>query len=737
MYDFSTYKPFMDQLRDDKINPLVILDYQNPLYDGGATPYSDAAYAAWVNYVKAVLNYFGSRISYVEVWNEPNGGWFDDHGGACVDVVGGHATRQKPTCYAHLLQVTYQAVKSIRPDVGVVGGVLYQVDTNYLEQVFQAGGMPYMDIISDHPYGATPEDGTADTQQIGMENLIKQYNNGNPKPIWATEVGWESSVVGYQNQADYLVRSAVLSLAAGVQKYFWYDFMNDHDEYGGIHTHGLFDEENSAGQYPPKPSATAYKVLTQQVGTKSFVRSEIVGSGIYDKLFSNDLRVVWSTAGNQQIYVQTANQLTVTSMTGATQTVTPVNGVATLTASADPIYIQGAASRVLAAGSGGTVTGMETQAPASTVNLSAEGRSDWATWAAATATSYDRKSTGGSQISNYTLLGTGSASKSGGGAPTVSWSDGTPDAGGTNTAGAYTAGANNGFQLTVPADTTKRAVKLYVNSWHATGQLVATLSDGSGSYLDTSVSSSSGTSAGVYTLIYQANSANQTLTLKWTTSTDFGGGGVVLEAATLGPAFSTGVEPNDLAPTWNSAVDNAAYPAGGLVNVTGVCCGMTAPEAYVDNGAPLSNHSGTQSLLYSGSGTTSSGADHAYLKVFDLSGKNLVVGPGTTLTYWIDPESSANSYGYASGGNSTCVAVDLIFTDNTNLRDSGAVDQNGNRAHPSYQCGHLTLDTWNRVTVNLGAVANGKTISRVDIGYDQANVTGGYRGHIDDISVID
>ena len=52
------------------------------------------------------------------------------------------------------------------------------------------------------------------------------------------------------------------------------------------------------------------------------------------------------------------------------------------------------------------------------------------------------------------------------------------------------------------------------------------------------------------------------------------------------------------------------------------------------------------------------------------------------------------------------------------------------------QCGHLTLDTWNRVTVNVGAVANGKTISRVDIGYDQANGAGGFRGHFDDVSIL-
>ncbi len=37
--------------------------------------------------------------------------------------------------------------------------------------------------------------------------------------------------------------------------------------------------------------------------------------------------------------------------------------------------------------------------------------------------------------------------------------------------------------------------------------------------------------------------------------------------------------------------------------------------------------------------------------------------------------------------------------------------------------------------MKLGAAANGKQISQIDIGYDQAANTGGYRGLIDDIRI--
>ena len=46
------------------------------------------------------------------------------------------------------------------------------------------------------------------------------------------------------------------------------------------------------------------------------------------------------------------------------------------------------------------------------------------------------------------------------------------------------------------------------------------------------------------------------------------------------------------------------------------------------------------------------------------------------------------------GDDGTCVAVDMIFTDGSNLRDAGAVDQSGNPLRPAQQCGHLTMDQW-------------------------------------------
>jgi len=194
-------------------------------------------------------------------------------------------------------------------------------------------------------------------------------------------------------------------------------------------------------------------------------------------------------------------------------------------------------------------------------------------------------------------------------------------------------------------------------------------------------------------------------------------------------SFSSGLESGQPQPTWTDTVDTTG---GGDNNVVGLCCGLSGPEAGVRTGE--TSHTGTSSLMYSGD---ADGSDpHAYLKVFDLSGSPLAIGTSKTLSYWIYPQSNATTpYVPAGSDDSTCVAIDLIFTDGSTLRDSGAVDENGNRIHPADQCGHLTLDTWNHVTVNLATNNSNKEINRILIGYDQPSGSGGYRGYIDDITI--
>ncbi|GAA0545454.1 hypothetical protein GCM10010172_28880 [Paractinoplanes ferrugineus] len=190
--------------------------------------------------------------------------------------------------------------------------------------------------------------------------------------------------------------------------------------------------------------------------------------------------------------------------------------------------------------------------------------------------------------------------------------------------------------------------------------------------------------------------------------------------------FNTSFETTDPRPNWENTAGN-----GGIANIGGIVSSVTVPELGVRN-VPRAL-GGTNVLLYSGMDNSTT-RSFAYLQAYGLS--KVSVRPTTKLSYKIQPLSAATFAGI-SGNNSTCVGIDLVFSDGSTLRDSGAKDQRGNLMHPGGQCNKLTLDTWNDVVVDLGAVAAGRTVTRINVGYDQAVNTGGYRGYIDEVKFTD
>jgi predicted GH43/DUF377 family glycosyl hydrolase len=177
---------------------------------------------------------------------------------------------------------------------------------------------------------------------------------------------------------------------------------------------------------------------------------------------------------------------------------------------------------------------------------------------------------------------------------------------------------------------------------------------------------------------------------------------------------STSFENGQRMPDWASVADTD--PGGGGVS------NVTSPGAMVMDQEEA--HSGDGSLSYSGT-ATGAAQDYAYMKVFDLSSAPLTVTSHDTISYWIYPEDE----------EATCESVDMVFTDGTALRNLGVTDERGSPLTPSGQCGTLAIDQWNLVTADIGSVAAGKQISRIDIGFDSPGASGSFQGYIDDVSL--
>ncbi len=336
------HEVFMERLKESAIKPFIIFSYTNKFYDQGSTPYSDEGREGFANYGAALLEKYGSQMDWVEVYNEFN------HPGA--GNIGNGQANSKAEYYYKLLKKTYEAVKTYDPTVEVIGPATSGVPLPWLEKLFQLGGLSYMDAVSIHPYRfpLAPESGTAELQQL--QDLIKTYNAGQAKPIWMSEMGWPTfedySGIDEKTQAAFLIRSTVLALANGVEKYFWYDFMNDGvNPLNKEHNFGIIRNASSQlGKNAPKPAYVSMATMTRALSSASFKKMETVAPGVYSLVFEEtgeEIRVLWSDTP-QQVTATAANTVTVTDMMGNLQDYeSSALGAMSLFVSEYPVFVKG------------------------------------------------------------------------------------------------------------------------------------------------------------------------------------------------------------------------------------------------------------------------------------------------------------------------------------------------------------------------------------------------------------
>ena len=332
--NFESYEAKLGQAGVASLTPLT---FENDHYDGGQTPYTQAGFDGYAQYGQNLLGHYGKQIEAVEIWNEYNGSF-------CK----GPATKDRAGTYVQMLKTAYPALKKARPDVTVVGVDSVGIPQPYLEKVFGAGALDYLDAVSVHPYRYSSAPEGYEDEIAGLDTLVRKYNGGRPKPIWITEVGWflkKSQAPGdlaidEPTQAKFAVRGYALLLAGGAQKVFWYLFR----DYGPFATMGLVrDEPDPLGKYAPKPAYVAYAVMARQLAGAHAVRREPSASDVYSVLFRDaqgPVRVLWATTPTT-LMVKASGARTETDLMGASQSVSPDHGSLRLALTDAPIYLRG------------------------------------------------------------------------------------------------------------------------------------------------------------------------------------------------------------------------------------------------------------------------------------------------------------------------------------------------------------------------------------------------------------
>jgi hypothetical protein len=294
---------------------------------------------------------YGKEIDYYDLMNEPHGSWSAVFGGSWW---GGEWL--KPFA-AYGREVT-QAIQSADPGAKIVWEDIDRL--LWYKDWGKYGAAGAVGVISPHTYNLHltnpfPEDQPVLKDVSGFREFCRREKVS--WPVWSGEVGFSSfqrdkgtgspfySPNTEPAQADNLVRMMVVQLAAGVEKIFWYDFMNDGWEANNPeHNFGLIRNDRL-----PKPAVAAYANLISRLRGIRRLDRYVIGGGAEAYVFvgqksEHPTLIGWvrQSAQKEEIPVfSQITQVTISDIYGHGRKVAVTNHRLVLELSTSPVYVDG------------------------------------------------------------------------------------------------------------------------------------------------------------------------------------------------------------------------------------------------------------------------------------------------------------------------------------------------------------------------------------------------------------
>ncbi|HWO16954.1 MAG TPA: family 1 glycosylhydrolase [Solirubrobacterales bacterium] len=226
----------------------------------------------YANFMSFVASRYGAKVDAWEIWNEQNISRFWTGG-------------PNPTAYAALLRAAYPAVKSADPTATVLFGGLSGNDYDFLAAAYAAGAKGFFDALATHPYTYCGTTGPADIRMSGSriskdsflgyrELRSTMLAQGDDKPIWITEMGWNTSTatcspgagmwqggVSEGSQADFLYETLkLLEADPYVQVALWYNVRNNY--WSGDANEPEAQYGLTRTDFSPKPAYGAFRAYS-------------------------------------------------------------------------------------------------------------------------------------------------------------------------------------------------------------------------------------------------------------------------------------------------------------------------------------------------------------------------------------------------------------------------------------------------------------------------------------------
>lgn len=187
VYNFTSLLALVQTLDAHGVRYLATLDYTNPLYDGGLSPYDSDGRAGFVAWVLAAVRFLRDSFRTPsgvlwELYNEPDLNAGPNCSSDAVHEVAGGVRSVAPrgwypcanaSAYALLAVQLGAALKTAFPDELYVGPALGDVhgtdslDESFLGVCADAGALEWWDAVTVHPYRPfAPEDAAVAMAQV-------------------------------------------------------------------------------------------------------------------------------------------------------------------------------------------------------------------------------------------------------------------------------------------------------------------------------------------------------------------------------------------------------------------------------------------------------------------------------------------------------------------------------------------------------------------------------------------
>ncbi|MCX7013113.1 MAG: cellulase family glycosylhydrolase [Candidatus Sumerlaeota bacterium] len=280
---------------------------------------------AWETFVGAFAAHCQGRVSYYEIWNEPDiGSW------------GGTAEE-----YVDLLQRASRAIRAADPKAavltgGFVGGGENEKRKMELVERALSEGRDSFDMIAYHRHGSFK----AFAKDVEEYLLPLRERTGNAaKPIYFTETAMDAKE-GLRFQAETLVKKIAYSASIGAAAHTWFDLHDVSND--PTNTHFCFGLLTHDGQ--PKPDFAAYNTLTGQLRGMTAEPRPATAADVWALPFRRGqdwVAVCWREAENgpAELRVETdAQSAEVVDLMGVARPLPLSAGATAIPLSAAPVY---------------------------------------------------------------------------------------------------------------------------------------------------------------------------------------------------------------------------------------------------------------------------------------------------------------------------------------------------------------------------------------------------------------